>query len=91
MKKNIVQIGDYLISKVDENEYQYTNASQELEFHFVVDEPDDIIVFVFDSLIPNNSPDEGFLGAFNASSLEEAVSDIPHLTKDNLKDCVMWS
>ena len=90
MKNNSVKIGDVLLKKNSKNEYEYTDEKEQLEYNFVIDAPDDIIVFVFDSLIPMDSENEGYLGALYANSLEEAVHDIAFITKENLHLSLMW-
>lgn len=90
MKKESVRIGEYLITKLSETEYEYVSMKQKLDFHFAVENPNEISVFIFDSLISENN-EKAFLGTFHTSSLEEAVSEISYLSQENIKKSVMWS
>ena len=90
MNKNSVQIGEYLITKLSETEYEYANTKQELDFHFAIEEPNEVAVYVFDSLISEDN-EKAFLGAFFASNLQEAISDVAQLTKNSVKNSIIWS
>ncbi|MDQ3799796.1 MAG: hypothetical protein M3384_10110 [Acidobacteriota bacterium] len=89
MEKRDVEIERYLIAQLNKNIYEARNPAQNLDFYIDAENPDEVQVIVFDSLIPANH-DKAYLGVFFAASLKEAVSDMMLLTKDNLKESVMW-
>ncbi len=90
MEKKTAEINGYSITQLDETTYEAANSEQKLDFLFDAEDPEEVQVSVFDSLVPTNSNREPCLGVFFASSLEEAVTDVMQFTKDNLKDRIMW-
>ncbi len=91
MKNKTVKVGECLLTQLNETEFEYENLEQELDFHFIMENLDEVTVIVFDSLLPTNDQTKSDLGVFSASSLEEAVSDVRQLTKDNLKNSIIWA
>ena len=88
MKKELVNIDNFFLTKLNKNEYEYSNETEKIDFHFVVESRGETTLFLFDSEIKNN--EQAFIGTINSSSLTEAVTEISHITKANLKDFVMW-
>jgi hypothetical protein len=91
MKNKAIKVGGCVLTQLNETEFEYENLEQGLDFHFVVEKSDEVTVIIFDSLLPTNNQTKSDLGVFTASNLEEAVSDVRQLTKDNLKNSIMWT
>jgi|GEM_PF-5598608 len=89
MKPKIINIAGYPITQISENEYEFENPEQDLDFCFLMDEPEEVTVIVFDSLIPPNNNKEASLGFFYVENLEEAVSEAVQVTKANVNEFVM--
>jgi hypothetical protein len=90
MEKKTINVGGYSITQLSETTYEFANPEQQLDFYVDAEDPEEVDVTVFDSLIATDSEQESSLGVFSASSLEEAVVDSMQFTKDNLKDRIMW-
>ncbi|HEX8248655.1 MAG TPA: hypothetical protein VF599_10815 [Pyrinomonadaceae bacterium] len=90
MEMKTVKINGYSITQLSKNTYQVENLKQHLDFYFDAKKSNEVQVVVFNSVVSANS-DKAYLGVFFSSSLEEAVSDVMQLTKDNVKSSVMWS
>ncbi len=90
MEKKTINVGGYSITQLSETTYEFANPEQQLDFYADAEDPEEVDVTVFDSLIATDSEQESSLGVFSASSLEEAVVDSMQFTKDNLKDHIMW-
>lgn len=90
MEKKTINVGGYSITQLSETTYEFANPEQQIDFYVDAEDPEEVDVTVFDSLIPTDSEQESSLGVFSASSLEEAVVDSMQFTKDNLKDRIMW-
>lgn len=82
MEKQTVKIGGYDVTQVAENEFELANPKETLDFYFDASDPEEIDVFVFDSLRTNK--DEPFLANFSADSLEVAVVDSMNFTKADI-------
>lgn len=89
MEKEKVKISEYWITKIDKNSYEMENSKQKLDFYFIVKRSKGVEVIVFDSLI--STSDKAYLGIFFSESLKVAVNDAMQLTKENVRNVVMWS
>lgn len=85
MSKKSIEISGYSVTQLDKTIYEAENLSQGLDFYLEADDPEEIKVFVFDSLNPTKGENDHCLGVFYASSLEEAVTDCMTFTKETLK------
>lgn len=90
MKNDLVQISGVLLTKHSNEEYDYTDKKKELNFHFVVDKPDEVTIIVFDDLLPREKTNEAHLGVLFAESLEEAIEETNYITKENVSEFIMW-
>ena len=90
MEKKNIKIGKSLITQLNRKEFEFENTEAELDFHFIIENSNEVVVIVFDRLIPNNNRTKSDLGVFFVSNLEEAVTDANKLTKSNLKESLMW-
>jgi len=86
MEKQTVEIGGYSITKLNDTDYEAANPLQELDFYFEADDPEEVKVFVFDSLKPTKGKDDPCLAVFYAADLEEAVTDVMKFTKADIKN-----
>lgn len=90
MDSNFVIVGEKLLTKHSEEEYEYVDKKKELNFYFVMDEPDEVAIIVFDDLSPKDKSNEACLGTLFVESLEEAVKETSYITKDNVSKFIMW-
>lgn len=88
MVKKRVKIDEYWITQLNKNVFEIENPKQQLDFYLNAENSKDIEVIIFDSLISN--VEKAYLGVFFSGNLENAVKDAMQLTKDNVKDIVMW-
>lgn len=88
MEKQIVKIGKYSLTKINKTTYEVENSKESLDFYFNANISKEIEVMVFDSFVSNCNI--AYLGTFFSGTLEEAVKEAMDLTKDNVKNVVMW-
>jgi hypothetical protein len=77
------------MKKINKNNYEFENKEQNLDFFFDITDKAQVQVVVFDSLIEN--VDSAYLGVFFADKFENAVSEAKKITRNNIKDFVMWN
>jgi hypothetical protein len=86
-----IKIGKHSLKQFDEDEYSFENPKEELEFSFVITEPDEMAVIIFDSLLSHDGGANSSLGVFFVSNnLKEAVSEAMLVTKENVSSIIMW-
>jgi hypothetical protein len=77
------------MKKLNKNNYEFGNKDENLDFFFDRTDKTEIQVIVFDSLIEDF--DSAYLGVFFADKFEDAVNEAKKITRNNVKDFVMWN
>jgi hypothetical protein len=77
------------MKKLNKNNYEFENKDENLDFLFDSTDKEEIEVIVFDSFIENI--DEAYLGVFFADGFEDAINETKKITRNNVKDFVMWN
>lgn len=84
MEKKAVNIAGYEITQLSETTYEAANPKEQLDFYFNAEDPEEVEVFVFDSLVPNKGDKDPCLSLWYAPTLEEAVTECMTFTKEAL-------
>jgi hypothetical protein len=90
MEDNLVKVGGITLLKHSEEEYEYEDEGKGLNFYFVIDEPHEVAIIVFDDSLPKEKSNEACLGTLSAECLADAVKETTYITKQNVNDFVMW-
>jgi hypothetical protein len=85
MEKKEIQVAGFVITQLDETEYEAVNEQQKLDFHFDTGNPAAVEVFVFDSNLPTEGGKDPCITAFYAEDLETAVRQAMALTRRSLE------
>jgi hypothetical protein len=61
MKKQMITVAGYKITRLSETTYEADNPQESLDFYFDTEDPEEVEVTVFDSIIPNKSGNDPHL------------------------------